>query len=451
MKIIQFELTKDYLERLKEAIELDDIGFIKNSLKEVNHVDISSILDELETPDAKFILDLLPVEVGAEILNDLDDDIQEKFLKEFNVKEIAGFIDQLDSDDGVDLLHLLPLKEREQVLSHIANEEKQKYLLDLLRYEEDCAGGLMAKELIKANLNWNVVQCIEEIRRQAEKVEKIYSVYVVDDEDKLLGRVSLKKIILSNDTTRIAAIYDEDIHSVPTFVDEEEVAAIMQKYDLDAIPVVNLNNRLLGRITIDDIVDVITENIDEERQLMAGISADVEEDDSIWAISKARLPWLVVGIVGGMISARFMGLFESDIMAMAAVAFFIPLIQATGGNVGIQSSSIVVQTLANRSAFTDPLMKRLGKVLIVAIFNGLALSLLVYLGLYLMNQPMELAGIVSFALFCVVIVASLMGTVTPLLLDKAGINPALASGPFITTTNDIIGLAIYFLVIHWLL
>lgn len=279
---IKFELSKEYLERFKLAIESENKEFVITTLENVPAADITLLLHNFSAEESKYVVDQLNPEIGANIIIDLDEDVRERFLQYFSSSEIALFVNSLDSDDAVDLLSELPVKEREEVLAEVDSTEKEAHILDLLRYEEDSAGGLMAKELIKANVNWNVVQCIDEIRRQGENVSKIHAVYVVDDSDKLLGRVSLKKILLAEDAVKIADIYDENIVSVETFDHEEEVANIMQHYDLEAVPVVNVQGRLLGRITIDDIVDVITETAEEERQLMTGISADVEEKDSIW-------------------------------------------------------------------------------------------------------------------------------------------------------------------------
>lgn len=450
-EILKFELSNEFRERFQHAVDERDEGFIKETLEGVNPADISALLHEFDTEDSKYVIDLLPSETRAEIINDLDEDIRERFLKVFQPNEITEIVNHLDSDDAVDILNELPIKEREEVIASLDNEEKEANILDLLRYEEDVAGGLMAKELIKANVNWSVVQCIEEIRRQAENVQKLYSVYVVDDNDRLLGRVSLKRIILAGDKTHIADIYEPELISVETYMSEEEVAQVMRKYDLEAVPVVNMQGKLLGRITIDDVVDVITEQAEEERQIMSGISGDVEEDDSVWMLTKARLPWLVIGVVGGFISAMLIGVFEDELLRITAIAFFIPLIQATGGNVGIQSSSIVVQSLANPSAFSDSLAKRLIKVFMVAALNGAVLAVLVYGGNVISGGSQSLAVVVSIALFGVVLIASFMGTITPLILNKFGFNPALASGPFITTTNDLLGLAIYFYTVHLML
>jgi magnesium transporter len=447
---MNFELTREFLDKFGEAIERKDAEFIRASLDGVDSADITSVLYEFNTEECKYVFDLLPPEVNADILNELDEDVLEDFLTVFSAEEIASYVELLPSDDSADILFQVPLKRRDEVISHIGNEEKAQNILDLLRYDEDVAGGIMAKELIKANVNWTVKQCIEEIRKQAENVEKIYSVYVVDNKDKLLGKVSLKKILLSQDITKVADIFDEDLVSVDTSMKDVEVAQIMQKYDFDSVPVVDARGRLVGRITIDDVVDVITETAEEERQMMAGVSSDVEEDDTVWTISKARLPWLIIGMFGGIFGAQFVGLFEQQIILIPAVAFFIPLITATGGNVGIQSSSIVVQTLASAHVFVDSMGRRLLKVFFVAVVNGLILSLMVFGLIMLINRDQSLALTVSLALFSVVLLASFMGTITPLMLNRFGINPALASGPFITTANDLLGLAVYFFVAHTL-
>ncbi|MEX2593782.1 MAG: magnesium transporter [Anditalea sp.] len=447
-----FELSKEYLESLRESIAQEDIEFIRQSMEGVNEADVASLLDELDMEEALYVLRTLDHGLSADILIELDEDSQYKVIKAMEPEELALLIDNMESDDAVDVLNQLVVKDREDVISHLQEKEKSAHILDLLRYDEDSAGGLMAKELIKANLNWTVVQTIDEIRRQAENVEKIYAIYVVDNKEKLLGRVSLKKIILASSTTKIADIYDDEVLSVPTYMDEEEVAEIMRRYDLEAVPVVNVKNKLVGRITVDDILDVMREQAEEDIQAMTGISEDVEESDSVFKLSKARLPWLLIGMIGGLLGAGFIGFFEEGINAVTALAFFIPLITATGGNVGIQSSSLVVQTLANKSIFEESLGKRFGKVLLVALFNGLVLACFVFSTVvFIYGEPYNFGFVVSIALFCVVVLASFMGTFTPILLDKVGINPAMASGPFITTANDLIGLAVYFAVATMLL
>ncbi|MGB3850377.1 MAG: magnesium transporter [Tunicatimonas sp.] len=449
VSLMPFEVSQAYLEWVREIIAQDEDPLVQESMRDANPVDILSVLYELNTEESKYVLKRLDKEKAADVIIEIEDEDQTAFLRNFTSQELAEFIDYLDSDDGADILNRLPIQTREEVIDLMRNEERARHVKDLIRYEEDRAGGLMAKELIKVLLDWNVKQCIEEIRRQAEKIDKIYSVYVVDANNHLLGKVSVKKLLLATDDTRVSDLYDSEIISVTTHMEEEEVADIMRRYDLESVPVVDALNRLVGRITIDDIVDVITELAEEERQLMSGLSEDVEErSDSVWLLSRARLPWLIIGMAGGLIGARFIGLFEADIMLVPAMAFFIPLITATGGNVGIQSSSLVLQSLASSSVFEDSMAKRLLKVITVALINGLALGVLVLGFNLILGEPARLSIVVAIALFSVVLLASLMGTITPLVLDKFGINPALASGPFITTANDLLGLTVYFGVAH---
>ena len=453
-ELVQFELTKEFVERFQKALDERDQKFIQETLQDINPADISALLYEFNSEESKYALNLLPMEVQAEIINDLDPDTRKIFLKIYEPAEIITFINQLNSDDAADILNELPIKTREEVLVGLEAELRMQ-VIDLLRYEENVAGGLMAKELIKVRHNWTVVQCIEEIRKQAENVDKFYAVYVVDEEDKLLGRVSLKDLVLSlSDTKKIVSEIieeEEEVVSVETYMDEIEVADIMRKYDLESVPVVNVQGKLVGRITIDDVVDVITEQAEEDRQLMSGISEAVEEDDSVWRNTRARLPWLFIGILGGLMNAKFMGLFEAELSRITAIAFFTPLIQATGGNVGIQSSSLIVQSLSNPGFVEEGLWKRLSKVFSVALLNGLFLAIVVFGANVLLFNEKTLSFVVSVALFSVVLFASFVGTVTPLVLNRFNFNPALASGPFITTINDLLGLTVYFFTVHLLL
>ena len=450
-----FELTKNYLDRIETAIEQEDEAFIQVAFEELYPADISSILSELDGKKAHYILGLLDIEVGAEIISELEEDIRLDFLRHFTSAELAKYVNILDSDDAVDLLKEQPIQIREEVIALLEDREQARFILDLLPYEEDCAGGLMQKELVKINVKQTVTECVEEIRRQAEDVEKVYAVYVVDDDGTLLGIVSLKRIILAKRGSKIENIYDDDIIFVHTYDTAEEIADTMQKYNLEAIPVVNVQNRLLGRITIDDVLDVITEQAQEDIQAITGVSADVEEDDSVWTITKARLPWLVIGMIGSLAAAKFLGIFEHDLLSMIpALALFIPIVGSTGGNVGIQTSSFMVQILSDKSGMEIGYAQRLLKIILIALLKGLLISTFVFLVTYLLlSHPLKLATVVASSLFSVVLLSSFTGTITPIILDRFGINPSVASGPFITTANDFLGYSVYFgiayLLYHW--
>jgi magnesium transporter len=448
--LVEFELTKEFRDRFQEALDNRDATFIRESLSSVKAADITSLLYEFNSEESKYVMDLLPIELQAEIISDLDSETRKNYLKIYRPEEISTFLNLLASDDTADILHELPVKVREEVLSGLETELRSQ-VTELLRYEESVAGGLMAKELIKARVHWSVVQCVDEIRKQAENVSKFYAVYVVDDQDKLIGRVALQDLIITDAKTIVGDICERDITAVETYLEDWEVAEMMKKYDLESVPVVNVQGQLVGRITIDDVVDVITEQAEEERQLMSGISESVEEDDSVWRNARARLPWLLIGIIGGLMNAKFMGLFEGELARMTAIAFFTPLIQATGGNVGIQSSSLIVQSLANPDFVDEGLWRRLVKVFFVAILNGIFLAVIVFAANVLLFGENQLSFVVAVSLFSVVFFASFVGTITPLVLNRFGYNPALAAGPFITTINDLLGLTLYFFTIKILL
>jgi magnesium transporter len=407
----------------------------------MHHADIAEILDELDFDEATYIFKVLDSEKTSEILLELEDDLRENILKRLSAKEIAEELDELNTDDAADIIAELSQSKKEQVISELDDLEHAKDIIDLLRYDEDSAGGLMGKELVKVNENWSVLTCVKEMRAQAENVSRVHSIYVVDDENRLKGRLSLKDLLTTSTKTQIADIYIKKVTFVNVDAEDVEVARIMQKYDLEAIPVVDAMGRLVGRITIDDIIDVIRDEADKDYQLAAGISQDVEADDSILELTKARLPWLVLALLGGFITVR---VFEGAMLEHGNLFFFTPLIAAMAGNVGVQSSAIIVQGLANNT-LSGSLFNRLIKEISLSLLNGAILSTILFLGSYfLLGEPPIIGIVICAALVSVIIIASLIGTFVPLLLDKFGVDPALATGPFITTSNDICGILIYF-------
>jgi magnesium transporter len=444
---MQFVLTKEYLSTLSDAIERQDQHYIRQMLDELYPADIAEILEELDLEEAKFVFSLLDGEEAAIVLMELEEDVREDFLENISSKDIARrYIDNLDSDDAADLISELPLTVRSEVLSHIKDEEQAAHIADLLNYPEDTAGGLMAKELVKVNINWTVTTAMRSIRKQSVEVEHFYVVYVVNDRNILMGVVSLKDIMLSTSKARIEEIYNSDIQSVNDTMDAEEVGSVMKKYDLVVVPVTDDLGRLLGRITFDDIVDVIKDEADRDYQLMSGISESIETTDNLWIISRARLPWLLVALFGGIIGSRVISLYEPQIRIYPEMAFFMPLIAAMGGNVGVQSSALVVQGLANNSLSRDGIIPKLFKEFSVGLFNGLICSILLLAYNIIFDHNIALSITVSVALMTVISFAAIFGTFVPLVLDRFKIDPALATGPFITTSNDIVGLFIYFMI-----
>jgi magnesium transporter len=442
---MKFELTNEFISELNELINNKDPQSVQSYIKDCHHADIAEILDELEFENACFLFELLEDNIAADVLVELEDDLREELLKIHSPKEIAEeFVDNMDSDDAADIISELPENKKQEVLSHIEDQELASDIADLLNYEEDIAGGLMAKELIKVNSNWSVMRCVKEMRRQAEDVELVYTIYVVDDNNVLLGTLSLKRLLLTDSKTVISDIMKEDIIKVSASMDQEEVANTMNKYDLIVLPVVNDLNQLIGRITADDVMHIMKEEAEKDYQMASGISEDVESSDTVWEITRARLPWLLIGMIGGLFGAKVIGVF--DIEKNYQMAFFIPLIAAMGGNVGVQSAAIVVQSLAGGTNSLGNISQRLLKELGVALVNGVICSSIILLAAYFLGYGILLSLTVSIALLSVIIFAALFGTFIPLILDKNKIDPALATGPFITTVNDVLGLFIYFLI-----
>lgn len=442
---IQFQISDELIEKVEHLIDSKSDFETLELLTEFHHADIAEILEELNLDQATYVIKLLDSELTSEVLIELDDDDREKILKNLSAKEIAEEIEELDSDDAADIIGELPEERQERVISQIEDEEHKADIQELLAYDEDSAGGLMAKELVKVNENWTVIRCVREMREQAAEVTRVHSIYVVDDDDKLIGRLSLKDLLVAKTSSNIKEIYIPKVDYVNVNEDVEEVAKVMQKYNLEAIPVVDNEQTLLGRITIDDIVDVIKEEAEKDYQLAAGITQEVEADDSILDHIKARLPWLVLGLFGGLASVFILEDFETLMTDpnVKKLFFFTPLIAAMAGNVGVQSSAIIVQGLAN-DVVKGSLLNRLLKEIGLSLINGIALGILViFFGMFL-NYDINFSLTIAISMLCVIIVAALIGTFVPIILDKKGIDPAIATGPFITTSNDIFGIFLFF-------
>jgi magnesium transporter len=445
---LQFEMTREFLDELITIIDNEDTQAAAEIMEDIHAVDIAEIYDELNVDQAKFLFLLIEDgEKAADVIAELDDDDRARFLKVLPDDIIASkFIDFMDSDDAADVIADLPDERQEEVLQKIKDIEQAGDIVDLLSYDEDTAGGLMGKEIVTVNINNGVEDAIAAIRKQVEEIDEIYYVYVVDDDFILQGTLSLAKLLLASNKTKIKDILNTDTISVKADMNAEEVAYLSDKYDLVALPVVDNIGRLLGRITFDDLVDVMREEADRDYQMMSGLSKDVEHSDKVWQLTKARLPWLFIGLIGGVFGAMIIGLYEEDLSNHASMAFFIPLIAAMGGNVGVQSSSIVVQGLAGGSPGFESTFRKILKELSVASINAIVLSLVIFVYNFFFASSFALTVTVSLALFIVIIFASVFGAFVPLALNRFKIDPALATGPFITTANDIIGLLIYLII-----
>ena len=419
-----FEISTELIEKIKLLVQEQNNAELLLHFEDLHFADIAEILDEISLEEATYIVKLLDSEKTSEALMELEEDVRERILNKLSAKEIAEELEEMDTDDAADIISELSEERAQQVISEMEDEEHAENIVELLRYDEDSAGGLMAKELVRVYEDWTVTGCVAEMRKQAENVTRVHSIYVVDAKEKLKGRLSLKDLLTAKRNAHISDIFIPQVDFVTVHTKGEEVARVMQKYDLEAIPVVDEMNRLVGRVTIDDIVDFIKEEAEKDYQMAAGISQDVEADDNVWQLTRARLPWLVLGLFGGLGSVYIMKGFDE---ALA----------------GVQSSAIIVQGLANDN-IKGSLLNRLFKEVGLSLINGTALGLLVMLFGFVVGQEQMVSITVAVSMLSVIIVAALIGTFVPIILDKQGIDPAIATGPFITTSNDIFGIFLFF-------
>ena len=440
---MQFKISKELLVQIEQLIQNKNDSELELLLNDLHHADIAEIFDELDIDEATYIFKVLDSEKTAEILLELEDDVREKILKNLSAKEIAEELDEMDTDDAADIIGELSESKKEEVISELEDVEHAKDIVELLRYDEDKAGGLMAKELVKVNENWTVLTCIKEMRTQAENVTRVHSIYVVDDENRLKGRLSLKDLLTTSSRTHIKEVYIPKVNSVKVNTPNVEVALIIQKYDLEAIPVVDEMGRLVGRITVDDIIDVIKDEADKDYQMAAGITQDIESSDSVFQMTKARLPWLLIGMVIELIASLVLKHNQTTEQRYATLMIFVPLLSATAGNIGVQASAIVVQGLAN-GTLKEFSRKYLSKELTVALISGSIISCFLFVYHSLMYQEYLVGLAISISIIVVILFAATLGTLVPLFLHKNKIDPAIATGPFITTTNDVFGIIIYF-------
>jgi len=440
---MQFQISNELIEKVKFLVEENNNEELLLHLEDVHHADLAEILTELSLEEATYVIKLLDHGKTAEALIELDEGARERILETLTPREIAQELEEMDTDDAADIISELSPERQQNVIAELVDEEHADHIVELLRYDEDSAGGLMAKELVKVNENWSVTGCMTEMRDQAENVTRVHSIYVVDDKNKLKGRLSLKDLLTAPSQSNIRDVYIPQVDFVNVNTEGEEVARIMQKYDLEAIPVVDEMGRLVGRITIDDIVDFIKEEAEKDYQMASGISEAVEADDGLLRLTRARLPWLVLGLFGGLGSVYIMQGFEEALTKFPILFFFTPLIAAMAGNVGVQSSAIIVQGLANDN-LRGSLVQRLIKEVSLSLINGIALGILVMLFGFVVGQDQLVSITIAISLLAVIIVSALVGTFIPIILNKQGIDPAIATGPFITTSNDIFGIFLFF-------
>ena len=441
----QFKVNDELINKIKKLIKGNDNEKLIMNLNELHYADLAEIFELLEIKEVVFLVKIFDKQRIADALAEIDEDLRELILENLSAKEIAEKIEELDTDDATDVISELDEERQERVFSQIKDSELTDDIKELLKYNENTAGGLMAKELVKVSENLSITKCIDEIRKQAKNVTRVHSIYVVDSKNKLKGRLSLKDVVTANSKSKVKDIFIPQVDYVTADQEGEEVAKIMSKYDLEAIPVTNKRKTLLGRVTIDDIVDLIKDEAEKDYQLAAGIYSEVEVNDSLLQLTRARLPWLFLGLLGGLGSVFILKDFEQIMNQpeLRSLFFYTPLIAAMAGNVGVQSSAIIVQGLAN-DLVKGSLLTRLLKEVSLSLINGLALSIILVIFGQIVNQDLFMSLTIAGSMMGVIIIAALVGTFVPIILDKQGIDPAIATGPFITTANDIFGIFLFF-------
>ena len=441
-------MTKEFINYIKELIERKDSVLLHEKISKLHPADIAEICEELDVEEARFLYRQLDNEKAADALIEMDEDERNELLEELPSEAIARrFVNYMDTDDAVEIIRDLDEEKQEEVLLHIKDIEQAGDIVDLLQYDEDTAGGLMSTEMVVVNENWSMPECLKEMRRQAEELDDIYYVYVVDDDERLCGLFPLTKMITSPSVSKVKHVMNTKVVSVEVDTPIDEVTLLIEKYNLVAIPVVDKINRLVGQITVDDVMDEVREQTEHDQQLTAGITQDIESDDNVLKQTRARLPWLLIGMFGGIGSSILLNCFTDTLGSHPEMALFIPLLAGMGGNVGVQSSAIAVQGLANNSLDSKHIFSHILKESSVALVNAAILSAFIYIYNILVYGAGDIITMaVPLSLFVVIMFASAFGTLIPMVLERMDINPAVATGPFIQIVNDLSGMTFYMLI-----
>lgn len=441
------KIDEELLENIGNLIDNQDSGLLHNMIIDLHPADIAEIINHLKRDDAEYLFNLLDTETASEVVVEIDENLREKILKKIDAEKITDIIDELETDDATDIVSDLPEQVAEHVLENIDVEDSED-VKELLKYPEDTAGGIMSSDYVYVDENAYVSDAIGEVRKNAEEFEHIYYIYVLSSDKLLKGVVEIKSLLIHPFDKKISSVMEEELIYVTPDVDQEEVANLIKKYDLVTIPVVDENKKMLGRITVDDIVDVIQEEADEDLQKVAGLSEEQESSDSIFRISRIRLPWLIIALFVEMIGVLILARYLDNLNELFIAVFFIPVVMAMGGSTGTQASIVMVKGLGEDEIWFKTSVKKLSKEFFVAILNGLVLGSILFLisTLFFKAHTAEIV-LITFSLLIIIIFATMIGAITPILLKKLNIDPAVATGPFVTTINDVLGLCIYILIV----
>ena len=434
------------LESIKELLEKKQYTSLRQALTELNDADIAVILENLDEEDRLKVFRILPKSMAADVFSYLEIDNQQMIITSLADKEAASIINNLMADDATDLLEEMPANVVKKLLS-LASPETRRDINQLLRYPEDSAGSIMTVEFVDLKENLTVANAIERIRNVGVDSETINICYVLDSRRKLIGTVTLRGLLLSAESDLIGDIMNENVISINTMMDQEEAARQFQKYDFTAMPVVDQENRLVGIITVDDIVDILTQEATEDIEMMAAIVPTDKPymKTSVWETWMKRIPWLLLLMVSSTFTERIISSAEDALSACVVLTAYIPMLMGTGGNAGGQSSGTIIRGLSLNEIEFEDMFKVIWKELRVAFLCGLTLFVVCFAKLMFFDKVgMSIAIVICITLVCTLLIAKTVGAVLPMLAQKIGLDPAVMASPFITTIVDALSLIIYF-------
>lgn len=435
-------INKELIDTIEGFIQKNHTQALAKIFDELQPADAADVIEHLAPDERSFIFNLLTSEGAGDVLVEIEPPVQKQILADLDNRFLSEILQEVDADDAADIIGNLPDGRAADILQTLGSE-LSKELEKLLQYGKDTAGGIMDLEYVSAAEDGTVEDIVKTIREKGKKVKNLYHIWVVDDLKRLTGVVSLKDLFIEAPRRKINEFMNPEVISVDVNMDQEDVARMFKKYDLVTMPVVDANSLLVGRITHDDIIDVIEEEVDEDLSLMTGVIGQEIAEESTLKISRARLPWLITGVFGGIIAAAVINQFETTLQMVIALSFFFPVIMGMGGNTGTQAATIIVRGMATGDIRLVDIYKRLWLELKVAIINGIACGILLGLIVGFWLSDYSLGAAVSLAGGLIILGSGFTSSAVPFVLKKLNIDPALATGPLITTFNDILGLLIY--------
>ncbi len=443
------EILREHPERVaavRAALEASDIARVRALVLPLHYADLADLIEALDRDERLGLLDCIQGELDPDVLPMLEDSVRDEVVEHLGPVEVAAALGEMDTDDAIEVVQTLGDEAREEVLDEVSAEERA-VIEEGLTYPEESAGRLMQREFVAVPVAWNVGDTIDHLRAVAERddeelPDEFYDIYVVDERTRLVGRVSLSRLLRSKRPVPLAELADTELRSVPVEMDQEEVALLFRQYALASAPVVTFGNRLVGVITVDDIVDIIHEEAEEDILLLGGVSEGDLYEAAI-DTARSRFPWLAVNLGAALLVANVIGLFEATIEKVVALAVLMPIVASMGGNAGTQTMTVAVRALATKELSVANALRIVWKETIVGSLNGVMFAILIGAVAWVWFGDASIGGVIAAAMTINLLTAGLAGVVIPLALDRWGVDPAVASPVFLTTLTDVVGFSTF--------